>query len=227
VFYQKKSHSSSTCSEHRGHEQTSAAITPLVLSKLDFLQARQRKMGKRKNWASSQQNTYHLPQAPTAASNLIYLHQSHILPSFISHQNSPMIFHQPLISAHLLYPQNSTTRLKCISSSKFPPKNTSYPSLPCPTQPSPAPLIHHTLIILPPTNQKKSHQILARTHPTLSQNIPITFPTPPPKKEIISITSTPTPTPTLHYIIAYSKINPPPLPLLHTQTKYPQFQSLI
>jgi len=100
--------------------------------------------------------------------------------------------------------------------------------LPFPAQPNPTQsIIHHTLIILPPTNQKKSHKNLARTHPTLSQNIPITFPTPPPKKEIISITSTPTPTPTLHYIIAYSKINPPPLPMLHTQTKYPQFQSLI
>lgn len=154
MFYQKKSHSSSTCSEHRGHEQTSAAITPLVLSKLDFLQARQRKMGKRKNWASSQQNTYHLPQAPTATSNLIYL------PTSIPH--SPFLYippkptddiPSPLISAHLLHLQNSTIRLKCISSSKFPPKNTYTPSLPCPTQPNP---IHHPPHPYnPPSNQPK------------------------------------------------------------------------
>lgn len=187
-------------------------------------------MGKRTNWASSQQNTYHLPQAPTATSNPIYLHQSHIFPSFISHQNSPMIFYQPLISAHLLYPQNSTIRLKGISSSKFPSGILiPFPSLPCPTQPNPAP--HHppNLTTLPLTNQKKSHQILARTHPTLSQNIPIAFSTPPKKRNHQHHQHTHThthPNTTLHHRILKNKSQPPPSPLLHTN-QMPDLQSLI
>ncbi len=150
--------------------------------------------------------TYHKHQP--LLSNLIYLHQSHILPSFISHQNSPMIFHH-----HLYPPTVFIFRTQQHGSSAFLVLNSRqrtlipFPSLPNPTQP-----LSSTKPYNPPSNKpKKSHQILARTHPTLSQNIPITFPTPP-KKEIISITSTPTPTPTLHYIIAYSKINPNPPP---------------
>jgi len=164
--FPEKSHSSSTCSEHRGHEQTSAAITPLVLSKLDFLQARQRKMGKRKNWASSQQNTYHLPQAPTATfqpnlpTSIPYSPFLYIPPKFTDDTSTP------LIPAHLLHLQNSTIRLNGISSSKFPQRTLHTLLFPAPTQPNPAPLIHHTLIILPLTNQKKATKIsLALTRP--------------------------------------------------------------
>ena len=205
MFYQKKSHSSSTCSEHRGHEQTSAAITPLVLSKLDFLQARQRKMGKHTNGASSQQNTYHLPKAPTATSNLIYLPTS--IPHFPFLYIPPKLtddISTPIIPAHLLYPQNSAIRVKCISSSKFPPKNTYTPSLPCPT--------HHppNLTTLPPTNQKKAIKFsLALTRPYHKTSRSHSQP-PPKKRNHQHHQHTPHPNTTPHHRILKNKSQPPP-----------------
>ncbi len=167
-------------------------------------------MGKHTNGASSQQNTYHLPKAPTATSNLIYLPTS--IPHFPFLYIPPKLtddISTPIIPAHLLYPQNSAIRVKCISSSKFPPKNTYTPSLPCPT--------HHppNLTTLPPTNQKKAIKFsLALTRPYHKTSRSHSQP-PPKKRNHQHHQHTPHPNTTPHHRILKNKSQPPPLCYTH------------